>query len=1719
MFHAKKLLAILLATLLVFAAMPLSALAGTAENAAVIYVNDGATASAKRGDEITVTVDVTAAAATSIALQMGKSYDADAFEFVSGEWLLADGVLSDVDFDLQNAVIAFENATDIDGAVFEYVLKVKVDAAYSTYSIAAPVVIEQEGATATVTAEAATVTVAADPSTLFSVAEDFENIAVTGTEGGFKQLPNQPFGNALWFGRGANSANATITFDKVGNSTDAALAFWFDTNGSGYNGAAGMSFVPLTPEGTEMCMGTGYTYYTVIDGVVAEAHPSGNFTISLPANSTGWVIMPLPGAAGTVWHKDGPGTAYTGTCQNMAGVYLEYIYYTDASCIVDQFSFVKDVDGFKALVADNQENIPGYVGIPSLDVREDFENATNDTYAGATIVSCGSPFGKAASFSKDATVFGNGSGTIAGYDVIKLNGNASAQAIAFYYNATAATSDVKVRFTPINANNAGECIAGGSPVVTVIDGVLNENNTTLISENFTMKFPAGTSGWVVLDISKTSHWDMIGAGPNTAADTVAIGVCVTGDNTAVILDQFGYVNDVADFTADAVAGDDELPGYTGIHDWQAADCANPKTCKDCGATEGEPAGTHSYVGGICTGCNSPVYDVAEDFKNGSVSLMTPGGSYELVKDVSPYGQALKFARTDAEAAITVALDEAGTADHEAIVFYYDNTVSGYNGDTHLNIIPRTSTGRGITLGTAYTYYTVIDGVVASVNPDSNMRLLLPQNSKGWVILPLPADGTWDNGGSGTYYGSTQDIKNIYLYWQYYNNAAIVVDQFGFTKDVDTFKAEAVKGLDHLNGYGDAGCEHEYTYACDKVCALCGEVTNEAADHSVIAVGAVDATCYENGNMAYWYCEYCGTAWADEALTQQTNLKNVVTPMGHGEIIHVDAKTPNCYEAGNIEYWYCEECGQAWLDEACTLNTNLKAVVLPVDHSDLVHFEAVEAACHYAGNIEYWVCYDCETWYADAALTQITNAKNVIVPALGGEVVHVEAVEPTCSQEGNIECWYCETCEQVWQDEALTQLTNFKNVMLGYGDHSYVDFVCEYCGDIAAYAASIGDAKFATLAEAFAALKDGDVLVLQSDIVADETYVIAKGMAVTLDLNGKTVSMVAGGQITAHNSLIENYGKLTIVDTVGGGKLSYLFNGTADKAWSYVVAAIRNFDTLTINGGTVESLSTVTNVYKFTIDSYSTSADVTVNVNGGAITAAKGGSIRGFANSSTYTNTINVTGGEITGQVWMQDPSKNANKGVMNITGGIINANAAGVDAIFMDGYGDASGMSANIGGTVVVNGSVYLYSEDATKLFSASITGGTFNGDVYVCAWNADYTEYECIPAITGGTFASDVSEYCADGFDCTPNADGTFGVALHGHTIEHVAAVAPTCYENGNVEYWYCTDCGYAWLDEACTLNTNLKAVVLPAAHGNIIAVDAKDATCYENGNIAYWYCETCGQAWLDEACTLNTNLKAVVLPMIDCDGEATCTEAGVCSMCGNVSAYATGHTIADGVCTGCGLSAEWVTNEDGTYFYLDGQLVKGLIKIDGECYYFATGTYRMQTNKTIWVKANNPYGLKAAHYKLGADGKLAEIRNGFITNEKGTFYYVDDVVVKGLYEIDGELYYFFSTGDGHMITDRVIWVKADNAYGLAAGNYYLGTDGKMVKDGFGYDANGKVVYYSNYQIVKGLYEVDGNFYYFATGTGAMATSKTVWIGANNAYGLAAGNYTIGANGIIALF
>lgn len=102
-------------------------------------------------------------------------------------------------------------------------------------------------------------------------------------------------------------------------------------------------------------------------------------------------------------------------------------------------------------------------------------------------------------------------------------------------------------------------------------------------------------------------------------------------------------------------------------------------------------------------------------------------------------------------------------------------------------------------------------------------------------------------------------------------------------------------------------------------------------------------------------------------------------------------------------------------------------------------------------------------------------------------------------------------------------------------------------------------------------------------------------------------------------------------------------------------------------------------------------------------------------------------------------------------------------------------------------------------------------------------------------------------------------------HTLIKTEASAASCAKEGNVDYYYCIVCERYYLDEAGTLETTPEACAIPklTTHGNIVLVEARDATCKEKGCIEHWACDICGQAFVDEEGTVKLDNSAVELPI----------------------------------------------------------------------------------------------------------------------------------------------------------------------------------------------------------------------------------------------------------------
>ncbi|MGM9523535.1 MAG: endonuclease [Faecousia sp.] len=106
--------------------------------------------------------------------------------------------------------------------------------------------------------------------------------------------------------------------------------------------------------------------------------------------------------------------------------------------------------------------------------------------------------------------------------------------------------------------------------------------------------------------------------------------------------------------------------------------------------------------------------------------------------------------------------------------------------------------------------------------------------------------------------------------------------------------------------------------------------------------------------------------------------------------------------------------------------------------------------------------------------------------------------------------------------------------------------------------------------------------------------------------------------------------------------------------------------------------------------------------------------------------------------------------------------------------------------------------------------------------------------------------------------------------------------------------------------------------SHSKVTKVAAKAATCTENGNITYWYCSDCGSYFKNSACTTVIAKADTVVPALGHnaayrdlgDGTHNC----VCSRCAVVISAAEAHSFASGTCV-CGATGT-ISDYSGNYY-----------------------------------------------------------------------------------------------------------------------------------------------------------------------------------------------------------
>lgn len=327
--------------------------------------------------------------------------------------------------------------------------------------------------------------------------------------------------------------------------------------------------------------------------------------------------------------------------------------------------------------------------------------------------------------------------------------------------------------------------------------------------------------------------------------------------------------------------------------------------------------------------------------------------------------------------------------------------------------------------------------------------------------------------------------------------------------------------------------------------------------------------------------------------------------------------------------------------------------------------------------------------------------------------------------------------------------------------------------VTTYYAQVGETKYATLQAAADAATAGQTVTVLNDVdmTTGSNLTVKAGQDIVLDMNGHSIK---GANTNDYTQNINVYGKLTLMDSkenstgkiyvetpyqrgvydrplvyvTGNGEFvmnsGYIYTVIPDDPVNKGQYGIAAYDQgkITINGGTIEAgFCAITSR-----DDANSNTNITID--GGTLISPMDYAI------------AHRTAGKLTvikGVIYGGSGAISMKRGELEIKGGTLTSKGTGDTGNWGDGTGNLGKAALNF---CKPYGNV-----------KATITGGTITAEGDAVLIDAQPTEGKNVDiSISGGTYSSDVSKYCAAGFTATPKADGTYGISKVGDLSVMVA-------------------------------------------------------------------------------------------------------------------------------------------------------------------------------------------------------------------------------------------------------------------------------------------------------------------------------------------------------------
>ena len=612
-------------------------------------------------------------------------------------------------------------------------------------------------------------------------------------------------------------------------------------------------------------------------------------------------------------------------------------------------------------------------------------------------------------------------------------------------------------------------------------------------------------------------------------------------------------------------------------------------------------------------------------------------------------------------------------------------------------------------------------------------------------------------------------------------------------------------------------------------------------HDLRDVPFKDATCTHQGRVAHQECADCHKYFIDGKEVGESELVIPKDPAKH-VLENVEYRAATCVDEGVLAHGVCQECGNYFVDGEYVNSSSVVLEVDPAAHK-IEHMEEVAATCGADGMLEHDECVYCRKIYKDG---EETDAAEYVIPK-GGEHTF---------ESGAIECSVCDAYKLIYEGEYyVIDSYNQKQFVTGakgadYGATPAADknaAIKDHIDNPMTFGTQRNNGITAANA-------DGKEWVLTNSTSGDVSSFTRFVAAKPGETAGYVGKFILTFDVTANvNTPFSRFGAKVVSNSAGtlaGADESKLIGSHADADPRIIE----------FKAGTV---------YRFAYVMETTASDQIIQI------------FTCFAGESSVS--------------------------ISNLHLEFIDQGATGVVTSKMLYFGEPEGIK------ITADECAHENAYDVAGTATCTAEGILAHRHCPQCGQNV--IDGEVVETVTGklphtiGEWQSDANNHwkecsvCNTHFDeeaHTPGPEATETTpqvctvcdyvlakpTIHQHEMQYVAAKAETCTEDGNIEYWHCTDpdCGKYFSDENGDNEIEASSIVI-SAHHTLTEYEAGDSTCFRHGtDVAYSACTVCGKFFVGGTEIAGSELFTKPL---------------------------TEHNIVDGACTNAGCTAKQEASE----------------------------------------------------------------------------------------------------------------------------------------------------------------------------------------------------------------